>query len=131
MIGFDWNPHSHSFNGNQRVMLKLKEISFASPVVVFHIPSWDPHGNGSDYSVDGFPGWLNPVSLWKARRGSVFIERLWRSLKYEAVYLHELCEGFEAERVIASWMRFYTLERPHSALGGRTPSEAYRWERAA
>ena len=48
----------------------------------------------------------------------MFIERLWRSLKYEAVYLHELCEGFEAERVIASWMRFYTLERPHSALGG-------------
>ena len=62
---------------------------------------------------------------------NVFIERLWRSLKYEAVYLHELCDGFEAERVIASWMRFYTQERPHSALGGRTPSEAYRWERAA
>ena len=61
---------------------------------------------------------------------NVFIERLWRSLKYEAVYLHELCDGFEAERVIASWMRFYTQERPHSALGGRTPSEAYRWERA-
>ena len=62
---------------------------------------------------------------------NVFIERLWRSLKYEAVYLHELCDGFEAERVIASWMRFYTEERPHSALGGRTPSEAYRWEGAA
>ena len=62
---------------------------------------------------------------------NVFIERLWRSLKYEAVYLHELCDGFEAERVIASWMRFYTQERPHSALSGRTPSEAYRWERAA
>ena len=62
---------------------------------------------------------------------NVFIERLWRSLKYEAVYLHELCDGFEAERVIANWMRFYTEERPHSALGGRTPSEAYRWERAA
>ena len=39
---------------------------------------------------------------------NVFIERLWRSLKYEAVYLHELCDGFEAERVIANWMRFYT-----------------------
>ena len=54
---------------------------------------------------------------------NVFIERLWRSLKYEAAYLHELCDGFEAERVIASWMRFYTQERPHSALGGRTSSE--------
>ena len=39
---------------------------------------------------------------------NVFIVRLWRSLKYDAVYLHELCDGFEAERVIASWMRFYT-----------------------
>ncbi len=62
---------------------------------------------------------------------NVFIERLWRSLKYEAVYLHELRDGFEAERVIANWMRFYTQERPHSALGGRTPVEAYRWDRAA
>ena len=62
---------------------------------------------------------------------SVFIERLWRSLKYEAVYLHELCDGFEAARVIASWMGFYAQERLHSALGGCTPSEAYRWERAA
>ena len=62
---------------------------------------------------------------------NVFIERLWRSLKYEAVYLHELVDGFEAERVIGTWMTFYSDVRPHSALGGRTPAEAYREERAA
>ena len=56
---------------------------------------------------------------------NVFIERLWRSLKYEAVYLHELADGFAAERVIAAWMTFYGYERPHSALEGRTPAEVY------
>ena len=62
---------------------------------------------------------------------NVFIERLWRSLKYEAVYLHELADGFVAEQVISEWMTFYSDVRPHSALGGRTPAEAYREERAA
>ena len=56
---------------------------------------------------------------------NIFIERLWRSLKYEAVYLHELVDGFVAERVIGEWINFYNTERPHSALGGRTPAEAY------
>ncbi len=59
---------------------------------------------------------------------NVFIERLWRSLKYEAVYLHDLADGFEAERVINAWMVFYNTERPHSALAGRTSAEAYRGE---
>jgi putative transposase len=56
---------------------------------------------------------------------NIFIERLWRSLKYEAVYLHELTDGFRAERVIRDWIDFYNTERPHSALGDRTPAEAY------
>ena len=57
---------------------------------------------------------------------NVFIERLWRSLKYEAVYLHDLEDGFEAQRVIGEWMEFYNEQQPHSALAGRTPEEAYR-----
>ena len=57
---------------------------------------------------------------------NIFIERLWRSLKYEAVYLRELADGFEARRVIGEWIDFYNTERPHSALGGKTPAEAYR-----
>jgi len=43
----------------------------------------------------------------------------------EAVYLHELTDGFVAERVIGAWFGFYNSERPHSALAGRTPAEAY------
>ena len=57
---------------------------------------------------------------------NVFIERLWRSLKYEAIYLHEMTNGFEAERTISNWIRFDNESRPHSALGGRTPGEVYR-----
>ena len=56
---------------------------------------------------------------------NIFIERLWRSLKYEAVYLHELTDGFHAERVIGEWIGFYNTERPHSSLDGQTPAEAY------
>ena len=75
----------------------------------------------------------NQVSTWSRQamdgRGrcmdNIIIERLWRSLKYEAVYLHELTNGFKAERVIGEWIGFYNTERSHSALTGRTPAEAY------
>ena len=43
---------------------------------------------------------------------NIFIERLWRSLKYEAVHLHELTDGFKAERVVGGWLDFYNTERP-------------------
>ncbi len=56
---------------------------------------------------------------------NIFIERLWRSLKYEAVYLHELTDGFRAELVIGEWIDFYNTVRPHSALAGSTPAETY------
>jgi hypothetical protein len=56
---------------------------------------------------------------------NIFIERLWRSLKYEAVYLHEMTDGFVAERVIDEWIDFYNTERPHSSFDGQTPAEAY------
>ena len=57
---------------------------------------------------------------------NVFIERLWRSLKYEAIYLHEITDGLTARRLIRDWIAFYNTERPHAALSGRTPAEAYR-----
>jgi putative transposase len=51
----------------------------------------------------------------------VFIERLWRSLKYEDVYLKGHADGREAARGIAEWIAFYNHRRPHQALAHRTP----------
>lgn len=56
---------------------------------------------------------------------NVFIERLWRSLKYECVYLHAWQGGAEARAGIGWWMSFYNTERPHSSLDGKTPFSVY------
>ena len=87
---------------------------------------------GSQFTGFAFTGRLREAGIRISMDGrgryldNIFIERLWRSLKYEAVYLRELADGFEARRVIGEWTDFYNTERPHSALGGRTPAEAYR-----
>lgn len=56
---------------------------------------------------------------------NIFVERLWRSLKYECVYLHAWEGGAEAKAGIRKWMTFYNHQRPHSALGGRPPAVVY------
>ena len=90
---------------------------------------------GSQFTSLDFTGALQGagVAISMDGRGrcldNIFIERLWRSLKYEAVYLHEMTDGFAAARVIGEWIAFYNTERPHSALGGATPAEAYASER--
>ena len=52
---------------------------------------------------------------------SVFIERLWRSLKYEDIYLKGYADGREARAGIGEWLAFYNHRRPHQALANRTP----------
>ena len=90
---------------------------------------------GSQFTSFDFTGALKDagVAISMDGRGrcmdNIFIERLWRSLKYEAVYLHELTDGFVAERVIGQWIDFYNTARPHSALDGATPAEAYSTRR--
>lgn len=56
---------------------------------------------------------------------NVFIERLWRSLKYECVYLHAFETGSEVRAGLSQWIGYYNTGRPHGALAGRTPSDAY------
>ena len=58
--------------------------------------------------------------------GNIFIERLWRSLKYEAVFLKAYASVAEARQDIGDWMNFYNDQRKHQALGYRTPGEIYR-----
>ncbi len=56
---------------------------------------------------------------------NVFIERLWRSLKYEEVYLHAYASVAEAKAGIGAWLSFYNEERQHQSLGYRTPRQIY------
>ena len=90
---------------------------------------------GSQFTSLDFTGTLKSKQITISMDGrgrcmdNIFIERLWRSLKYEAVYLHELTDGFKAERVIGEWIDFYNTERPHSSLDGKTPAEVYWGDR--
>jgi putative transposase len=53
---------------------------------------------------------------------NIFIERLWRTLKYECVYLHAWETGSQARAGVRQWMEFYNHRRPHRALGGQPPA---------
>jgi len=66
-------------------------------------------------SMDGRGRWID----------NRMIERLWRSLKYECVYLHAFETGSEARKGIGAWITYYNERRPHSSHGLLTPSEAY------
>ena len=71
---------------------------------------------GVRISMDGRGRWMD----------NVFIERLWRSLKYECIYLHAFETGSELRAGLSKWIGYYNAGRPHSALAGQTPDEAYR-----
>ena len=62
---------------------------------------------------------------WGRYLDNIFIERLWRSLKQEAAYLHELQGGFQVKRVIKYGIGFHNSERPHTALDKRSPDDAF------
>ena len=70
---------------------------------------------GVRISMDGRGRWMDKV----------LIERLWRSMKYECVYLHAFETGSELRTGLACWIGYYNGARPHSSLDGMTPDEAY------
>jgi putative transposase len=86
---------------------------------------------GSQFPSPRFTGVLQAAGVRIAMDGrgrwmdNVFIERLWRNLKYECVYLHAFETGWELRAGLSRWIGYYNARRPHSALAGRTPDEAY------
>ena len=73
------------------------------------------NARGCKLSMDGRGAW----------RDNVFVERLWKSIKYEEVFLHAYETVFAAKAGINRYIHFYNGERPHSSLGKKTPDEAY------
>ena len=78
---------------------------------------------GVKISMDGRGRWMDNRAPHPSPRD--VIERLWRSLKYECVYLQAFETGSEARAGIGSWITYYNTSRPHSVFGGRTPDEVY------
>jgi putative transposase len=86
---------------------------------------------GCQFTATAFTGRLQSrgVAISMDGRGraldNVFVERLWRSVKYEEVYLRDYGDGWEAERSLTAYFRFYCHRRVHQALDYRTPAEVY------
>ena len=86
---------------------------------------------GSQFTSEGFTEVLknHDVKISMDGKGrwvdNVFVERLWKSVKYEHVYLHAYESVAEARQQLASYFEFYNTRRPHSSLGGQTPDTAY------
>lgn len=86
---------------------------------------------GSQFTSEAFTGRLkkNDIAISMDGKGrwcdNVFVERLWRSLKYEHVYLHAYESVAEARTKIGRYIEFYNSNRPHSSLGRQTPDQVY------
>jgi putative transposase len=89
---------------------------------------------GAQFTSEAFTGPLRERSIAISMDGkgrcldNVFVERLWRSLKYEEVYLHAYDDVTQARAGIGRYLGFYNGERPHQALGYQTPAAFYDGE---
>jgi len=86
---------------------------------------------GSQFTSVAFTGLLQAQEIAismdgrGAWRDNVFVERLWRSVKYEEVYLRAYDSVGDARASLGRYLDFYNSRRPHSSLGARTPEQAY------
>ncbi len=87
---------------------------------------------GSQFTADIFINTLLENGIQPSMDGkgraidNIFIERLWRSVKYEDIYLWSYSNGWELETGLKKYFTFYNQERPHQSLGYKTPSEFYK-----
>jgi len=92
---------------------------------------------GAQFTGEDFTGLLEQHGVRISMDGkgrysdNLFIERLWRTVKYEEVYLKAYQDGRDARAGIGDYFRFYNTERPHQALGYRTPAEVFASSLAA
>ena len=114
MLGNDLNVKSFNTIGHQAKFCRRRPEIFNTD-------------QGSQFTGAAFTGALMAASVRISMDGrgrwmdNVFIERLWRSLKHEDIYLKGYADGREAHPGIAAWINFYNTRRPHQALGHHTP----------
>lgn len=100
--------------------------------LAYGVPEISNTDQGSQFTGDDYIDMLKMCGIAISMDGkgrwvdNVFVERLWRSLKYEEVYLKAYNTIAEARAGIAAWIEFYNYERPHQALGYKTPWEVFK-----
>jgi putative transposase len=115
---------SNTLEGSFCVEVLDEALSFATPEIF-------NSDQGSQFTATAFTSRLESsgVAISMDGRGraldNVFIERLWRSVKYEEVYLKDYTDGWAAEASLSAYFRFYNHERIHQSLGYRTPAAVY------
>jgi putative transposase len=115
-----WNP-----TGENAMLLLDKAVKrYGAPKQILT-------DQGTQFTGKAFTGLLEQhgIQISMDGRGSyqdnLFIERLWRTVKYEEVYLKSYRDGKDARIGLGNYFRFYNTERPHQALGCRTPAEVF------
>src|SRR5438132_103265 len=87
---------------------------------------------GAQFTSAAFTGKLEAAGVTISMDGrgrfmdNIFIERLWRSIKYEEIHLKAYADGREARAGIGSWMTLYNFRRPHQAMNNQTPMAVWR-----
>lgn len=87
----------------------------------------------SQFTSEAFTGRLQKhgVAISMDGRGramdNIFIERLWRTVKYDDIFIHDYADVSEVIAGLKRFFRFYNHERPHQSLGNQTPAEVYFW----
>ena len=131
-------PPPSCFYPFKSVPLSLNAYSFCVEALEEALSNGTPEifntDQGSQFTSAAFTGALleRGIQVSMDSKGryldNIFVERLWRSIKYEEVYLKAYKGGTEAKQGIGAYLDFYNQERPHQALGYRTPRETYQGE---
>jgi putative transposase len=89
-------------------------------------------GQGSQFTATTFTDRLKAATIQISMDGrgryldNIFIERLWRSVKYELIYIKAFEDGIHLKQEVKQWFEWYNQIRPHQALGYKTPEQVYR-----
>lgn len=106
--------------------------SLEKAIALYGTPKIFNSDQGSQFTANCFTDVLKAKDIQISMDGkgrcydNIFIERLWRSLKYELIYIKEFEDGVHLLKEVNEWFRWYNTERPHQSLGYRTPDEVYK-----